>query len=87
MFIYEEIILSKYDISVMEMVGYEGLWGVLLTTLLLLIARAYPMPRLGLTDDYLNAIHLVTHNNQLLLGGVITLLSIGPFNYFGSKLI
>jgi len=87
MFIYEEIILSKYDISVMEMVGYEGLWGVLLSSILLLVARTYPLPWLGLTDDYLNAIHLVTHNNYLLLGGIITLLSIGPFNYFGSKLI
>lgn len=62
MFIYEEIILSKYDISVMEMVGYEGLWGVLLTTILLLIARVYPMPMLGLTDNYLNAIHLMKNN-------------------------
>jgi hypothetical protein len=57
MFIYEEIILTKYDISVMEMVGYEGIWGVLLSSVLLLITHSHPMPFIGLNDDYVNAMH------------------------------
>lgn len=57
MFIYEEIILTKYDISVMEMVGYEGIWGVLLSSVLLLITHSHPMAFIGLNDDYVNAMH------------------------------
>jgi len=52
MFIYEEIILNKYDIGVMEMVGYEGLWGMLLSSLLLIISHIYPHNLFGMRDDY-----------------------------------
>ena len=56
MFIYEEIILNKYDIGVMEMVGYEGLWGVLLTSILLLFINIHPMNIIGINDNFSNAI-------------------------------
>lgn len=56
MFIYEEIILNKYDIGVMEMVGYEGLWGILLTSFLLFLTNLHPMSIIGINDDFANAI-------------------------------
>jgi hypothetical protein len=87
MFIYEELILNRYDISVMEMVGYEGLWGVLLSSVLLMLTSFYPHSFIGMNDNYMNAITQMKNNHHLLIGAVITLSTIGPFNYYGSKLI
>jgi len=56
MFIYEEIILNKYDIGVMEMVGYEGLWGVFLTSILLGTITFHPIKIIGINDNFNNAI-------------------------------
>jgi hypothetical protein len=56
MFIYEELILNQYDISVMEMVGYEGLWGLLLSSVLLVMTSYFPHTFIGMNDNFMNAI-------------------------------
>ena len=86
MFIYEEYILKDYEIEILDIVGWEGFWGVLFAGILLVISFFVPNFIVGFSDNFLVASYQIFHSKYLLLGVLAGALSIGPFNYFGTQL-
>lgn len=37
MFVYEELLMKDYKVDVTDMIGWEGLWGMLVSFVVLLI--------------------------------------------------
>jgi len=90
--VYEEKILTKYDIAPLQAVGWEGFWGFLGMSLCLVIFYFVPVqqalwsydptPPYNLEDSIDGFIQL--GNNPLLLVAILgTIFSIAFFNYAG----
>ena len=86
MFIYEEYVLKDYEIEISEVVGWEGFWGALFSSNLLILTYYTPDFVIGFSDNFISASYQIFHCNTLLLGVLAGILSIGPFNYFGTYL-
>lgn len=86
MFIYEEYILKDYEIEILDIVGWEGFWGTVLSGFLLIISFFVPNFIIGFSDNILIATYQIFHSKYLLMGVLVGIFSIGPFNYFGTQL-
>lgn len=86
MFVYEEKILKEYKIRVFQIVGWEGVWGMILTTIFILIFFFIPGDDYGSLENPLQATLQIAHNYKLLIGMILSTLVIGPFNYYGTNL-
>lgn len=86
MFVYEEKILNEYKIKVFEIVGWEGIWGMLLSLFFILIFYLIPGDDYGSLENPIQATLQIINNYQLLVSILISSLVIGPFNYYGSNL-
>ena len=86
MFVYEEKILKEYKIKVMEIVGWEGVWGALISLLFIAVFYYLPGEDFGSAENPIQATLQVLNNNHLLFGMLISTFVIGPFNYFGTSL-
>ena len=93
MFIAEEKIAKKYNIQVKNAVMWEGIWGVLISFLLVVSFASWGTTVDPLVEesalkkifrcDILYSCSLITSNWKLLMTLVVTALCISPFNYFG----
>lgn len=86
MFVYEEKILKEYKIKVFEIVGWEGVWGMLISLIFITIFFLLPGNDFGSMENPLQASLQITNNYRLFLGMLISSLVIGPFNYYGTNL-
>lgn len=83
-FVLEEFILERYSIEPLRMVGYEGLFGFLVTALgmiilHILIGRSHP----GGPFDALTGLRQMTSDSRIALTSILIMISIGGFNFFG----
>ena len=83
-FVLEEFILERYSIEPLKMVGYEGLFGFLLTSLgmiilHILIGRSHP----GGPFDAITGLQQMTSDHRIFLTSILIMISIGGFNFFG----
>ncbi|KAI6246423.1 hypothetical protein HI914_05434 [Erysiphe necator] len=85
-FVLEEYILGKFALEPLKAVGWEGLFGAIVTTLgmilmHLLVGRT-PSGRYGYFD-IVEGWHEVTQNKGIGISSILIMISIGGFNYFG----
>ena len=81
MFIAEERITTSYNIRVSNAVLWEGIWGALISALLLV-----GFSQMGsdvIKCDVVGSCQLIYRNSNLLIAILLTALAIAPFNYFG----
>jgi len=86
MFVYEEKILKEFDIHVFDVVGWEGVWGIFISAIFLTIFFFIPGHDFGSFENPLQASEQAISNNILLASLLVSILVIGPFNYFGTNL-
>jgi len=86
MFVYEEKILKEFNIHVFDIVGWEGVWGILISSIFMAVFFFIPGKDFGSFENPIQATQQVTHNWILLSSLAVSVLVIGPFNYFGTSL-
>ncbi|CAM1502802.1 Fc.00g075780.m01.CDS01 [Cosmosporella sp. VM-42] len=85
-FVSEEWILENSPIEPIRVVGWEGLFGFVVTLLIMIIMHA----AVGRTDagrygyfDMAEGWHQMTHYRELAVSSILIMISIGGFNFFG----
>lgn len=86
MFVYEEMILKEYNVNVFEIVGWEGIWGMLCSAIFVGIFYVIPGHDYGSYENPVQASEQIFKNTTLFFGILCTTVVIGPFNYFGTNL-
>lgn len=86
MFVYEEKILKEYRIQVLEIVGWEGVWGIFITSIFIVAFYFIPGEDFGSAENPIQASLQLIHSKELIVSMLISSLVIGPFNYFGTSL-
>jgi hypothetical protein len=74
-----------------DLIGWEGVWGMLFSGIILTFTTFFPCNRiliaednLILKDNMIFASHQVYNNPTILVSLIVTILVMGPFNYFGA---
>ena len=87
--VYEEKFISKYDVPALQAVGWEGTFGFLTLSFLLIPMYFIPVgekfgnnPRHVLEDAY-DGLYQLAHNGLLLTAFCGTVISIAFFNFAG----
>ena len=85
-FVFEEFILERYSVEPLKMVGWEGIFGFVVTMIGMLILHL----AIGRTDagryGYFDAVEgwrQFTHYRTIAVSSVLIMISIGGFNFFG----
>ena len=85
-FVTEEFILKKYSIEPLKMVGWEGLFGFVVTIIGMIILHF----AIGTTEKgkygYFDAVEgwrQITHYRSIAITSILIMISIGGFNFFG----
>jgi hypothetical protein len=87
--IVEEKLLGQYYLDPLKVVGFEGLWGVMMWCILLPILQVIPCNKnadtcpYGHVEDTMQAFRDFGHNHTLIGLSVAICLSIALFNGFG----
>jgi len=79
--VVEEKFVGKYNVPPLQVVGNEGAWGVVVTTVLLFIL--YWIPPVRNIDNSIDAVLQIYHGHLLLVFLLVSIFSIAFFNYFG----
>ena len=69
-----------------EIVGWEGVWGMLISGIFMGSFYLIPWKDHGSWENPIQATMQIGHNMTLLLSILCSSLVIGPFNYFGTNL-
>eukprot|EP00928_Gymnodinium_smaydae_P075549 TRINITY_DN58564_c0_g1_i1.p1 TRINITY_DN58564_c0_g1~~TRINITY_DN58564_c0_g1_i1.p1 ORF type:complete len:404 (-),score=39.87 TRINITY_DN58564_c0_g1_i1:83-1198(-) len=77
MLVYEELIMSKYSVPPLQVVGMEGAFGTVLGIILLAILNAASIENTSV------AAYQMTHSQPLLLAIIGSVISIAVFNFSG----
>ncbi|KAL9644105.1 hypothetical protein ABK040_005571 [Willaertia magna] len=81
--IVEEKFFSKYDVQPLQAVGWEGYWGVTMTTFVLFILYFIPGSDYGSVENSVYALAQCINNWKIALATLGSILSIAFFNFFG----
>ena len=87
--VYEEKYVSKYDVPALQAVGWEGTWGFLTLSTLLVPMYFIPVgPKFGenprhVLEDAYDGLYQLAHNGFLAMAFCGTILSIAFFNFAG----
>ncbi|KAL0490816.1 solute carrier family 35 member [Acrasis kona] len=81
--VVEEAILNKYPAQPLQVVGYEGFWGLCLVTIVLFILYFIPGSDAGSVENFVYATAQVGRDWKLLLATIGSIVSIAFFNFFG----
>lgn len=79
-FVLEEKIMEKYAMEPIKVVGWEGVFGFLVTAVGMIVLH------LTIGTGYFNAkegLHQMTHYRGIAVSSVLIMISIGGFNFFG----
>jgi hypothetical protein len=79
--VLEEKILTRYSVSALEAVGYEGTFGAI--TVLLLFPILYTQKDRSPFFDIPRGWHQMVDNPAVLYSGLLIAVSIALFNFFG----
>mmetsp|Transcript_9611 Transcript_9611/g.18249 ORF Transcript_9611/g.18249 Transcript_9611/m.18249 type:complete len:342 (-) Transcript_9611:25-1050(-) len=79
MYVYEEKIMSRYKVQPLQLVGWEGLWGLGVAAVVLPILYS-----LGLADTP-GAIYQMQSSNILVISMVLGVLCVALFNFSGAN--
>jgi drug/metabolite transporter (DMT)-like permease len=88
-YVVEERVLSKYFFHPLRLVGFEGLWGILLGAVAMAIAHFIPCSSAsefcnnGTFENLGNAVSFIFGDVHLLLLIIIALINSSFFNFFG----
>lgn len=77
LWIYQEMVLKKYDIPPLQLVGLEGIFGVMLGTVAMLVLYPFGVEKLP------EMVYQISHSMPLLMSIVALLVSMAFFNYSG----
>eukprot|EP00933_Yihiella_yeosuensis_P038358 TRINITY_DN3229_c2_g2_i2.p1 TRINITY_DN3229_c2_g2~~TRINITY_DN3229_c2_g2_i2.p1 ORF type:complete len:350 (+),score=65.75 TRINITY_DN3229_c2_g2_i2:138-1187(+) len=77
MLVFEEKIMSQYDTEPLQVVGYEGFFGIMFGIVLLSFLNHFGM------EDTPAAIYQIKHSTPLALAVIGSILAIAVFNYSG----
>jgi len=75
-----------FKVNVFEIVGWEGVWGMLISFFFIVLFYFIPGRDFGSWENPFQATLQLGHNNSLLAAILISSIVIGPFNYFGTNL-
>ncbi|KEY64323.1 hypothetical protein S7711_06367 [Stachybotrys chartarum IBT 7711] len=85
-FVLEEYILERSDIEPIRVVGWEGLFGFVVTVLAMVVLHF----AVGRTDagrygifDMVEGWRQMTQHRQVMISSILIMISIGGFNFFG----
>lgn len=85
-FVLEEWILEQYALEPLKVVGWEGLFGLIVTIIAMIILHLV----VGRTEQGRNGYfdaeegwREMTHNKAIAVSSVLIMISIGGFNFFG----
>ncbi|CAE7755453.1 SLC35F6 [Symbiodinium microadriaticum] len=82
--IAEEYLMKDVDLPAVEIIGYEGLWGVLMMVVVVYPTLWFlPGPDHGHAEDIVDTLTLVKNSQALLCVVMIYLVSCGTFNITG----
>ncbi|CAE7718278.1 REV3L [Symbiodinium pilosum] len=82
--IAEEYLMKDVDLPAVEIIGYEGLWGVLMMVVIVYPTLwLLPGPDHGHAEDIVDTLALVNNSHTLLCVVTIYLISCGTFNITG----
>ncbi|KAF2125844.1 MFS general substrate transporter [Dothidotthia symphoricarpi CBS 119687] len=79
-FVLEEKIMAKYAMEPIKVVGWEGVFGFLVTAIGMVILH------LTIGTGYFNAkegFYQMTHSRAIAVSSILIMISIGGFNFFG----
>lgn len=86
-FVFEEHIMHRWDVIPLQLVGFEGFFGALVTLLLFLIGHGISGHKNP--NSYFNLNQAFTDmfsNDSVLYSSVVIMMSIACFNYFGTSI-
>lgn len=86
MFVYEEKILKEYEIKVFEIVGWEGVWGVMISFMFIIAFYFIPGNDFGCLENPFQALNQIGNNYKILISISATCLVMWPYNYYGTNL-
>lgn len=83
-FVFEEWTLERYAIEPLKMVGWEGLFGFIVTAFGMLVLH-FAVGRSGQHEwfDAVEGLRQVTQYRNIAISSVLIMISIGGFNFFG----
>jgi drug/metabolite transporter (DMT)-like permease len=85
-FVFEEFILEKYSVKPLKMIGWEGLFGFIITMIGMVVLHitigSTPKGQYGYFD-LVEGWRQVTSYRQIATSSVLIMISIGGFNFFG----
>ncbi|KAL1297072.1 hypothetical protein AAFC00_004659 [Neodothiora populina] len=85
-FVLEETIMAKYELDPLATVGWEGFFGLTVTILCMIVLHfavgRTPAGRGGYFDAT-EGLSQIANNRAIAVSGVLTMISIGGFNFFG----
>ena len=85
-FVLEEHLLEKYSMEPLKLVGWEGIFGFLVTILAQIILHFAVGRSAGDQYDYFDAVEgwrQITHYKAIAVSSILIMISIGGFNFFG----
>ncbi|KAG7892001.1 hypothetical protein KL905_003666 [Ogataea polymorpha] len=85
-FVIEESILANLEVSPLRLVGYEGIYGALATTIFMVFGQAFMHKSSKDAWDMVYALQLMFTHSRVLLSSLLIMLCISSFNFFGISL-
>lgn len=82
-FVVEEKFLSKYDAPPLQVVGWEGFWGLSMCSVVLFVLYWIPGSDYGSMENAVYAFAQMYYDWKLLLAVLGSVFSIAFFNFFG----
>ncbi|KAF2738816.1 integral membrane protein-like protein [Polyplosphaeria fusca] len=79
-FVLEERLMEKYAMEPIKVVGWEGIFGFLVTLIIMIILH------FAVGTGYFNAtegLYQMTHYRAIAVSSILIMISIGGFNFFG----
>ncbi|EFC46438.1 predicted protein [Naegleria gruberi] len=82
-FIVEEKFFSRYDVAPLQAVGWEGYWGLSMTTIVLFVLYWIPGSDYGSAENAVYAFAQCLNNWKIAVSTLGSIFSIAFFNFFG----
>jgi hypothetical protein len=81
--VFEELFVNRYNAPPEQVVGSEGLWGILVMCIVLAVMYAAPGDDAGSFENVVDSLHMMAGSGRLLAFVVFNMFSISFFNFFG----
>ena len=85
-FVLEEYILERYAVEPLKMVGWEGIFGFIVTLIAMVVLHFVRGRTEAGRNGYFDAVEgwrQITHYRQIAISSILIMISIGGFNFFG----